>query len=114
VRAEDGGERLLNDFARDFRVLGECSVRCGDHSRAPAPFETRKTSRALRHDGGQDEWAHERRYDLYLDAIHRSDDFLRVLWETVQRMPEYGGRTALLVATDHGRGSGTDWTDPRA
>lgn len=61
--------------------------------------------------GDTDEWAHERRYDLYLDAAHRGDRFLKTLWETVQRMPEYRGRTALLVTTDHGRGSGDDWTD---
>lgn len=61
--------------------------------------------------GDTDEWAHERRYDLYLDAAHRGDKFLRTLWETVQAMPGYRDRTALLVATDHGRGSGNDWTD---
>jgi phosphopentomutase len=61
--------------------------------------------------GDTDEWAHERRYDLYLDAAARGDRFIRTLWEMVQRMPEYRGRTALLLATDHGRGSGDDWTD---
>jgi len=61
--------------------------------------------------GDTDEWAHERRYDLYLDAINRGDRFLRTLWETAQAMPGYRGRTALLIATDHGRGSGNDWTD---
>lgn len=61
--------------------------------------------------GDTDEWAHERRYDLYLDAAWRGDRFLRTLWETVQSMPGYRNRTALIVATDHGRGSGNDWTD---
>jgi hypothetical protein len=61
--------------------------------------------------GDTDEWAHERRYDLYLDAINRGDRFIRTLWETMQAMPEYRGKTALLLATDHGRGSGSDWTD---
>jgi hypothetical protein len=61
--------------------------------------------------GDTDEWAHERRYDLYLDAANRGDRFLRIIWESVQTMPEYRGRTALLVATDHGRGAGEDWTD---
>ena len=61
--------------------------------------------------GDTDEWAHERRYDLYLDAAERGDRFLKTLWETVQSLPEYRGRTALLVATDHGRGSRQDWTD---
>jgi hypothetical protein len=58
------------------------------------------------------EWAHERRYDLYLDAAHRSDRFVRRLWETAQSLPAYRGRTALVLATDHGRGaSPRDWTD---
>ncbi len=62
--------------------------------------------------GETDEWAHERRYDLYLDAIYRGDQFIRRLWETVQSMPDYRGKTALIVATDHGRGAtATDWTD---
>jgi hypothetical protein len=61
--------------------------------------------------GDTDEWAHERRYDLYLDAAWRADRFLRRLWEAAQAMPEYRGKTALLIATDHGRGDSNDWTD---
>jgi len=61
--------------------------------------------------GDTDEWAHERRYDLYLDAANRGDRFIRTLWAATQAMPGYRGRTALLIATDHGRGSGNDWTD---
>lgn len=61
--------------------------------------------------GETDEWAHGRRYDLYLDAALRNDRFIQRLWETAQAMPEYAGRTALVVATDHGRGDGVaDWT----
>lgn len=62
--------------------------------------------------GETDEWAHERRYDRYLDAAHRSDRFLEELWTTLQQMPEYRDRTALVVTTDHGRGTtGADWPD---
>lgn len=61
--------------------------------------------------GETDEWAHGRRYDLYLDAARRSDQFIQLLWETAQSMPEYRGRTSLIIATDHGRGPGRDWTD---
>ncbi len=61
--------------------------------------------------GETDEWAHERRYDLYLDAARRTDRFIELLWETAQRLPAYRGRTSLIVATDHGRGPGRDWTD---
>jgi len=62
--------------------------------------------------GETDEWGHEGRYDLYLDAAWRGDRFIRRLWEAAQALPEYRGRTALLVTTDHGRGAtAADWTD---
>jgi hypothetical protein len=61
--------------------------------------------------GETDEWAHGRRYDLYLDAARRNDRFIRQLWETVQSLPEYAGKTALVLATDHGRGETVEnWT----
>jgi len=61
--------------------------------------------------GETDEWAHGRRYDLYLESARRSDDFIRHLWETAQSMPDYAGRTSLLITTDHGRGATPqDWT----
>ena len=56
--------------------------------------------------GETDEWAHEGRYDLVLHAAHRMDGGLQRLWDQAQSMPEYRGRTTLLVTTDHGRGGG--------
>jgi hypothetical protein len=58
--------------------------------------------------GETDEWAHEGRYDLYLEAAWRCDSFLRRLWEGLQALPEYRGRTTLLVTADHGRGDGPE------
>ena len=61
--------------------------------------------------GETDEWAHGRRYDLYLESAHQSDAFIQRLWETAQSMPEYAGKTTLVIATDHGRGATPqDWT----
>ncbi|MFT3881929.1 MAG: AP protein [Gemmatales bacterium] len=62
--------------------------------------------------GETDEWAHGRRYDLYLNAAHYGDRFLRELWQEAQKMPQYQGKTAMLVICDHGRGTNkVDWTD---
>jgi len=62
--------------------------------------------------GETDEWAHGGRYDLYLDAASRSDRFLSRVWSTLQSLPAYRDRTALVVTTDHGRGATLkDWTD---
>jgi len=60
--------------------------------------------------GETDDWAHEKRYDRYLDAAHRADQYLKTLWNAVQSMPQYRNKTALLFATDHGRGENSRWT----
>lgn len=60
--------------------------------------------------GETDDWGHARRYDLYLDAARRTDDYIRRLWEAVQALPEYANRTSLVLTTDHGRGeTREDW-----
>jgi hypothetical protein len=57
-----------------------------------------------------DDYAHSGRYDRYLEAARRTDEFIKTLWETLQSMPEYRGKTSLLLTTDHGRGDApTDW-----
>ncbi len=62
--------------------------------------------------GETDEWAHDGRYDLVLQAANRVDQFLGRLWSTVQAMPQYRDKTTLLFTTDHGRGSGPKlWRD---
>jgi hypothetical protein len=62
--------------------------------------------------GEGDEWAHEGRYDLYLDATLRADRFIERVWSALQSMPQYADRTTIIITTDHGRGATTkDWTD---
>ena len=56
-----------------------------------------------------DDWAHDRRYDRVLDALSRTDSYLKELWTWLQSQPEYQ-RTHILITTDHGRGRTTkDW-----
>ena len=56
-----------------------------------------------------DDWAHGGRYDRVLDALSRTDGYLKELWTWLQSQPEYG-RTHILITTDHGRGHTTeDW-----
>lgn len=58
--------------------------------------------------GETDDWAHEGRYDLVLDSAARSDGYLRRLWEFLEADPDYAGRTAVVLTTDHGRGDGPE------
>lgn len=60
--------------------------------------------------GETDDWAHAGRYDLYLDAAQRNDQYIQRLWERLQSMPEYRDCTTLILTTDHGRGDNrVDW-----
>jgi hypothetical protein len=60
--------------------------------------------------GETDDWAHFGAYSEYLNAAHLGDSYIRRLWELLQSMPEYRGKTTLIVLPDHGRGVGALWT----
>lgn len=55
--------------------------------------------------GETDEYAHSRRYDLYLQQANSADRMLAELWHWIQTTPGYKDNTTILITTDHGRGS---------
>lgn len=62
--------------------------------------------------GQSDDWAHARRYDLVLDYLHLADSELAELWNTLQSMDAYRGKTTLIITADHGRGrTPADWAE---
>jgi Type I phosphodiesterase / nucleotide pyrophosphatase len=62
--------------------------------------------------GQSDDWAHARRYDRLLDYLHLADRLIGELWQTLQSLEAYRGRTTLIVTTDHGRGrTPADWAE---
>lgn len=106
-------ELLLNEFAADLPPYWGTT-----RFDAPTAFGALEYLRTHRPRvlyvmlGETDEWAHQRRYDLYLDAAYRNDRVIKRLWDTAQSIPEYANRTALVLTTDHGRGdSAADWPD---
>lgn len=104
---------LLNDLISDTVTLWPNNQIDAITIQAAREYLIRKKPRVLFIGLGEtDEWGHGRRYDRYLNAAHRADDFLRRLWDLLQSMPEYKGKTSVVIAPDHGRG-GTirDWTD---
>ncbi len=54
--------------------------------------------------GETDDFAHDARYDRYIDAAHRADLMLSTLWSWLQSDPIYRNNTTLVITTDHGRG----------
>ncbi len=59
--------------------------------------------------GETDDWAHAGNYTEYLNSTHRVDDYLAMLWKTVQSLPDYQGKTTLIFSPDHGRGEMAEW-----
>ena len=55
--------------------------------------------------GETDDFAHDGRYDHYLDAAHRTDQFIENLWQMLQSLPTYKDNTHFIITTDHGRGT---------
>ncbi|MBL8809611.1 MAG: alkaline phosphatase family protein [Planctomycetaceae bacterium] len=107
------GERLLklDEVSREFpRYFPEVRYDYVTFRAAEEYVQARKPRLLYLSLGETDDWAHAGRYDLYLDAASRTDDYIRRLWETLQSMPEYKGRTTLILTTDHGRGDNrVDW-----
>lgn len=61
--------------------------------------------------GETDEYAHDGRYDLYLQQASQVDRMIADLWHWVQTTPGYKNNTTFIITTDHGRGNRPgNWT----
>ncbi|MFI5153595.1 MAG: hypothetical protein ACHQET_09700 [Chitinophagales bacterium] len=58
--------------------------------------------------GETDEFAHQGRYDLYLQQATAFDKMIAELWYYVQTDPFYKDNTVFIITTDHGRGERAD------
>lgn len=61
--------------------------------------------------GETDEFAHHKRYDLYLQQANKLDNMIAELWYMLQDMPEYKNNCTFIITTDHGRGK-KQWSWP--
>lgn len=106
-------ERMLNEIISDVVVLWRDNQIDAITMQAAREYLLKQKPRVLFVGLGEtDEWGHGRRYDRYLHAARRSDDFVRRMWELVQSLPDYKDQTTIVIAPDHGRGSTIrDWTD---
>jgi arylsulfatase A-like enzyme len=55
--------------------------------------------------GETDDFAHQKRYDLYLQQANQVDKMIGELWHMVQTTPGYKNNTNFIITTDHGRGN---------
>ncbi|MDQ3536765.1 MAG: sulfatase-like hydrolase/transferase [Bacteroidota bacterium] len=55
--------------------------------------------------GETDDFAHDGKYDAYLQSAHKTDAFIEEIWNWVQSNEAYKNKTTLIITTDHGRGT---------
>ncbi len=103
--------RLLNELIAETPRAGEENRRDELTFHAAREYLLAKKPRVLYVAFDQtDEEGHAGRYDRVLGSAHKVDGFIRDLWETMQALPEYHGKTSLVFTTDHGRGEPpVDW-----
>jgi hypothetical protein len=61
--------------------------------------------------GDTDEYAHEGKYNNYLDDIFNLDSMIASLWKVMQNDSFYKDNTTFFIVPDHGRGISDGWTD---
>ncbi|BDD01190.1 sulfatase-like hydrolase/transferase [Persicobacter psychrovividus] len=60
-----------------------------------------------------DEYAHAGSYNRYIEMAHNSDLMIGQLWDFMQNIKQYKGKTTFIITTDHGRGMSpkSSWRD---
>ena len=105
-------EKLLNQLSADsYRPFGD--EECLDvhtHYAAMEYLKLHQPRTMFISYGETDEWAHSGKYPSYLNAAHQFDKWLGDIWAYIQSNPFYKDQTALVITTDHGRGTGSEWT----
>ena len=51
-----------------------------------------------------DDYAHEGKYEAYLNTANTLDTYMQDLWDFVQSDPFYKDKTTIIITCDHGRG----------
>ena len=98
--------RMLNELVVETPVFGEETRRDALTYHAAKEYLLANKPRVLYVAFDQtDEQGHAGRYDRVLGAANKADGFIKDLWETMQAMPEYRGKTSLVLSVDHGRGN---------
>ena len=108
-------EKLINAMLKDsYKPWNEAE--CLDVFTHYAAYEhliTKKPKVLYISYGETDEWAHAGKYRSYLDAAKQVDNWIKQIWDFVQKDPQYKNKTSIFITTDHGRGDKNkkEWKD---
>jgi hypothetical protein len=108
-RIATGG--LRSEAARSWLDERFCQWRAGEGTTSHDVFladlaiecMTTFSPHVLSVDFGEIDVAHYGSWSRYVAAIRQTDELTGRLWQAIETLPDYRGRTLLLVVPDHGR-----------
>ncbi len=102
-------ERVLNKIQQETpKRWSEVRFDVFTHNYALEALKNQKPRLIYIAYGETDDFAHEGKYDSYLKSAHRTDQFIKELWNYTQSDDFYKDQTTFIITTDHGRGTGID------
>lgn len=104
---EDTLNALINEVQQNTVHKGHTRYDLLTYSSAKNYIEEKHPKVVFLGLGETDEFAHQGRYDKYLQKAHQVDQIIAELWYYVQTDPFYKDNTTFIITTDHGRGSKT-------
>lgn len=106
-------QQLLNELIGELPFLGQTRPDALTFHLAFEYLKQNKPSVLYLSFDETDHFAHEGKYDLYLNSVRYTDAFIDKLWSWLQTQPQYKDKTTLIITTDHGRGSAESgqWKD---
>ena len=110
VREEDSTDIYINQVQADIKQKTHCRYDQLTFLSAKEYIETNHPRVVMLGLGETDEFAHQGKYDQYLEQANNVDKMIAELWYYVQTDPFYKDNTSFIITTDHGRGKKpTSW-----
>lgn len=103
--AGDTVNTLINQVQQNVNTKGHTRYDLLTYSSAKNYIEKEHPKVVFIGLGETDEFAHQGKYDQYLQKAHQVDQMIAELWYYVQTDPFYKNNTTFIITTDHGRGS---------
>ncbi len=105
VAENDSTDRFINQVQENVSEKSHCRYDQLTYLAARNYIQTNHPRVVLIGLGETDEFAHQKKYDNYLQQANAIDKMISDLWYYVQTDDFYRNQTTFIITSDHGRGS---------
>ncbi|MBV9989084.1 MAG: alkaline phosphatase family protein [Chitinophagaceae bacterium] len=104
VEEADSASVVINQVQKNVQVRNHCRYDALTFVAAKEYIQREHPRVLVLGLGETDEFAHQKKYDLYLQQLTAIDKMISDIWYLVQTDPFYRNNTSFIITTDHGRG----------